>query len=117
MPREPADHFCGFAYGMLPSIRHAMTKPGYFPVAAKPSRVAAAPDPLVQRVEAHAVGEFRRPLDVPDGKIAPLAGLQSAGLSGEVSGDEPGLQSLATAIATPWRRRRSIGGTCVSRRK
>ena len=33
----------------------------------------------------------------------------------EVSGDEPGLQSLASAIGTPARRSAATGGICVSR--
>ena len=37
--------------------------------------------------------------------------------SSEVSGDVPGLQSVATAIFTPWPRKRSIGGFFVSRMK
>ena len=36
--------------------------------------------------------------------------------SGEVSGDDPGLQSVARAIGTPWRRIASTGGACRSRR-
>ena len=36
--------------------------------------------------------------------------------SSEASGEEPGLQSLATAIGTPSARSRSTGGTRVSRR-
>ncbi len=35
----------------------------------------------------------------------------------EVSGEEPGLQSVEIAMGTPWRRIRSIGGICFSRRK
>jgi hypothetical protein len=34
-----------------------------------------------------------------------------------VSGEEPGLQSVETAIGTPWRRRASIGGTATSFRQ
>ena len=37
--------------------------------------------------------------------------------SGEVIGDVPGLQSVATAIATPASRSFSTGGALVSRRK
>ena len=37
--------------------------------------------------------------------------------SGEVSGEVPGLQSVASAIGTPCLRSRSMGGTRVSRRK
>ena len=33
----------------------------------------------------------------------------------ENSGEEPGLASVATAIATPWARKASIGGARVSR--
>ena len=89
----------------------------------------------VQRVEAHAVDELGRALDVPDREVAALAGLQRAGLvragpararpractparhsstvsrnrvaamfmvsSSEVSGEVPGLQSVASAIGTP----------------
>ena len=33
---------------------------------------------------------------------------------GEVTGEVPGLQSVATAIGTPWRRSRSTGGLRVS---
>ena len=40
----------------------------------------------MQRIEAYAIDELRRPLDVPDGQIAPLAGFQRAGLSGEAEG-------------------------------
>ena len=36
--------------------------------------------------------------------------------SSEVSGEVPGLQSVASAIGTPAARRRSIGGSFVSRR-
>ena len=35
--------------------------------------------------------------------------------SSEVIGEEPGLASVDTAIATPWRRKASTGGACVSR--
>ena len=35
--------------------------------------------------------------------------------SSEAIGDEPGLQSVATAIGTPCARKRAIGGACVSR--
>ena len=97
----------------------------------------SAPDAGVERVEAHAVDEFGRPLDIPDREVGALAGLQRAGLrrpgrapraawrvtpsrhsstvmpnsvaamfmvsSSEVSGEVPGLQSVATAIATPCR--------------
>ena len=37
--------------------------------------------------------------------------------SREVSGEVPGLQSVASAIGTPAARRASIGGTRVSRTK
>ena len=37
--------------------------------------------------------------------------------SSDVHGDVPGLQSVETAIGTPCRRSKSIGGTFVSRRK
>ena len=36
--------------------------------------------------------------------------------SGEASGEEPGLRSVATAMRTPWRRNASTGGAWVSRR-
>ena len=35
----------------------------------------------MERVEAHAVDEFGRALDVPDGEVGRFAGFQSAGLS------------------------------------
>ena len=37
--------------------------------------------------------------------------------SSEVSGELPGLQSVASAILTPWARNSSTGGFCVSRMK
>ena len=36
--------------------------------------------------------------------------------SSEVIGEDPGLQSVATAIGTPAARSAATGGTCVSRR-
>ena len=35
--------------------------------------------------------------------------------SSDVAGEVPGLQSVATAIGTPWARIAAIGGSCVSR--
>ena len=34
----------------------------------------------------------------------------------EVMGDDPGLQSVASAIGTPAARRAAMGGACVSRK-
>src|ERR1043166_6552854 len=42
------------------------------------SAIFATDDALVQRIKAHAVDQFRGPLDVPDGEIAALARRQGA---------------------------------------
>jgi hypothetical protein len=91
----------------------------------------------MERVEAHAIDELGRLGDVPDREIAALARFERAdgvepaerargrnrvaamfiASSGEVSGEVPGLQSVATAIGTPARRSASTGGRRVSRVK
>ena len=92
----------------------------------------------MERIEAHAINKFSRPLDIPDGEVGPFTGFQRAGFalqsecaggfagdagdvfvvsSSEVSGEVPGLLSVATAIFTPCWRNSAIGGFFVSRMK
>jgi hypothetical protein len=100
----------------------------------------------MERIEADAIDELGWTLDVPDREVAVLAGFETADAveqaasrvtpamhsstvsrnsvapmfmvsSSEVSGEEPGLQSVEMAIGTPWRRIAWMGGICFSRMK
>ena len=55
----------------------SVTRPGVSVMAARSS---APPHPRVQRIEADAIDQLGRPLDVPDREVAPLAGFERADL-------------------------------------
>jgi len=80
----------------------------------------------MKRIEPNAIRKLGRVLNIPYTKISAGSGDDPRVIrnnvhamfivsSGDARGDEPGLQSVASAMGTPYSRKASIGGACVSR--
>src|SRR4051794_31918718 len=71
----------GAGAGERYSARHVarLVAPGW---SGTGSAIETSMDAGVKRVETHAVHELGRALDIPDGEVGALAGLQRAGLAG-----------------------------------